>query len=151
MLEPEQRPRLLIVDDDADQLFFSQRLMQKAEDGFSIVTAGGGPEAVAYLTDACAGDPCAIPAVIFLDIKMPGMDGFEVLRWLRDKEEFRQVKVIILSSSDDPNDAKKAAELGADGYLIKDPAPAVLGGILREVLAERAAHSDKVSTTHRAV
>jgi len=101
---------------------------------FPIVTAGGGPQAVDYLKGACNGDPAAIPAVIFLDIRMPGLDGFDVLRWMRTEKQLSPVKVIILSSSDDPSDAKTATELGVHGYLIKQPNSAVLACILREAL-----------------
>jgi CheY-like chemotaxis protein len=139
------KPEILIVDDDQDQIYLSQRLIEKAGNGFVVVTAPGGREAVAYLTQACDG-VCLIPVLIFLDIKMPEMDGFEVLRWIRAKEDLAQVRVIILSSSDDPRDAKQAAELGADGYLIKNPNPAVVACILREACTERARHPHKLST-----
>jgi CheY-like chemotaxis protein len=137
---------ILIVDDDPDQIFLSQRLVEKSDLGFSVATADGGPEAVAYLTQACDG-ACAIPVLIFLDIRMPEMDGFDVLRWIRTKDELSQVRVIILSSSDDPKDAKQASELGADGYLIKDPNPMVVASILRQVSTNRVRCPLKLSTT----
>jgi CheY-like chemotaxis protein len=136
MSDSTDRLGILIVDDDLDQIFLSQRLVEKTDMGFSVATAAGGPEAVAYLRQACDG-VCAIPALVFLDIKMPEMDGFDVLRWIRAKEELSHVRVIILSSSDDPKDAKQATELGADGYLIKDPNPMVVASILRQVSANR--------------
>lgn len=145
MSDSTDRLGILIVDDDPDQIFLSQRVVEKTDLGFSVATALGGPAAVAYLTQACDGN-CAIPTVIFLDIRMPEMDGFDVLRWIRAKEDLAQVTVIILSSSDDPGDAKRASELGADGYLIKDPHPAVVASILRQVSAEGARHPHKVST-----
>ena len=146
MSDSAERLGILIVDDDRDQIFLSRRVVEKANMGFSVTTAAGGREAVAYLAQACDGS-CAIPALIFLDIRMPEMDGFDVLRWIRAKEELAQVKVIILSTSDDPKDAKQAKELGADGYLIKDPNPAVVASILRQVSAGRVWHPHKLSTS----
>jgi CheY-like chemotaxis protein len=135
MADSSARPEILIVDDDPDQLFLSRRLVEKAAPGFAITTVIGGAPAIAHLTRGCEGT-CAIPVLVFLDIKMPEMDGFEVLRWIRGRAEFAPMRVLILSSSDDPNDAKKARELGADGYLIKQPNVAVVASILRQISAD---------------
>lgn len=132
-----ERPGILIVDDDRDHIFLSQHLVEKTNMGFAVATATSGREAVAYLTQARDGS-CPIPAVIFLDIRMPEMDGFDVLRWIRAKEELAQVKVVVLSTSDEPDDVKKATELGANGYLIKGHNPAVLASILRQASTELA-------------
>jgi two-component system, response regulator len=127
---------LLIVDDDPDHLDLSRRLLEKANAKNPIVTLPGGTEAVAYLSEACALRAEGLPAIVFLDIKMPAMDGFAVLRWIRRNKELADVKVIMLSSSDDPNDAKRAADHGAVGFLIKHPHPAVVACVLRQLLGE---------------
>jgi CheY-like chemotaxis protein len=149
LLDPNDRLGILIVDDDPDHLFLSRRLMERAGMEFSITTAAGGCLAVAHLTQACEG-ACPPPALVFLDINMPEMNGFDVLRWIRAKAELAQVRVIILSSSDDPRDAIQATELGANGYLIKDPNPAVVACILRQVWAERARLPYQRSLGHHA-
>ena len=128
-------PKILIVDDDPDQLFISERLIEKTRMDFTVVTAAGGPQALTYLSEVFGGDPSAVPIVMFLDIRMPGMDGFNVLRWTRNRVEFSHLKVIMLSSSDDPKDAKSASDLGANGYLIKHPHCQTMACILRQVLA----------------
>jgi DNA-binding NarL/FixJ family response regulator len=60
-----------------------------------------------------------LPALILLDLKMPGMSGHEFLGWLRGREEFRSLRVVVLSSSDETRDVKLAYKLGANSFLIK--------------------------------
>lgn len=60
-----------------------------------------------------------IPDILILDLKMPRKTGFEVLEWVRKKEELEMLPVIVLSSSDDPGDVKRAYKLGATTYFVK--------------------------------
>ena len=66
------------------------------------------------------------PSVMFLDVKMPGATGFDVLRWVREHPECSVLPTLMLSSSDDENDVKLAYELGANGYFAK---PATLNDL----------------------
>ncbi len=70
------------------------------------------------------------PKLVLLDIKMPIMDGFEVLRWIRSDEALRDVFVVMLSSSEQSVDLSAAHDAGADSYLVKYPATGVLGTLL---------------------
>ena len=64
------------------------------------------------------GDQC-LPALTLLDIKMPEMDGFEVLRWIKSVEALSAMPVVILSASGLDLDVQEAMRLGADSYLVK--------------------------------
>jgi len=66
------------------------------------------------------------PSVMFLDVKMPGTTGFDVLRWVREHPECSVLPTLMLSSSDDEGDVKLAYELGANGYFAK---PATLNDL----------------------
>ena len=62
-----------------------------------------------------------LPECVVLDLKMPVKTGFETLEWIRSQKSFEQLPVIILSSSDDPKDVKRAVEFGATKYFVKSP------------------------------
>ena len=65
------------------------------------------------------------PDMVFLDLKMPGMDGFDVLSWMR-QDRGLTVPVAVLTSSPEDSDRKRARQLGADCYLLKPPTQAML-------------------------
>ena len=86
-----------------------------------IVHVEDGVEALEYLErrGRFAERPDEDPAVLLLDIKMPRMDGLEVLRRLRTGERFRRLPVVILSSSREESDLARSWDLGANAYVVK--------------------------------
>lgn len=114
-------PSILLVDDDPDDVFMTKRLLLKAGVRNGIVTLSNGQEALDYLKGVCAAGPR--PCLLLLDLKLPRVDGFEVLAWIREQRQLRDLKVVILSGSDEPRDRQRARSLGADGYLVKHPGP----------------------------
>jgi DNA-binding response OmpR family regulator len=72
-----------------------------------------------------------LPHMVFLDLKMPGLDGFEVLAWMRQDQKL-QLPVAVLTSSPEEIDRKRARELGADCYLIKPPTASMLLSCCRQ-------------------
>jgi len=112
---------LLLVDDDGDDVAIALRALRRLELPVEVRTARNGREALAVLHadgDWSAGEPLH-PRVIFLDVKMPLLDGFEVLRALRRFPHTRAVPVVMLSTSSQPGDIRRAYELGANSYLVK--------------------------------
>ena len=59
------------------------------------------------------------PKIVLLDLKLPGIDGFEVLKWIRSQSEFAKLPVVVLTSSTEIKDANRAYQLGANSFLIK--------------------------------
>jgi CheY-like chemotaxis protein len=122
---------LFVVEDSDDDLFLFKRLLAKAEINHPIDVATNGQSAIEQLGEAAAGSPNRIPRIVFVDLKLPLRSGFEVLEWIRSQPRLRQTAVIVLSSSAELRDVKRAYELGAHGYLVKYPGPAVFRDIVR--------------------
>jgi AraC-like DNA-binding protein/DNA-binding response OmpR family regulator len=88
---PEKAGPILIVDDDPQVLNLYQRVVAKECSGYPIRTAADGTAALVYMAEET-------PSLVILDLMMPGMDGFDVLDWMRANEQTRRVPVLILSS-----------------------------------------------------
>jgi CheY-like chemotaxis protein len=139
-------PNILHVDDDRDEALLVRAAFERARVLVQLQNATDGQEAIDYL---CGSGPYSdrrkfpIPDLILLDLNMPGMDGFDVLAWLRHQEQFQEIPVLIFSSSEDPADMRRARELGAAGHIVKtsqfDELVASVGTVVREkVLSEGA-------------
>lgn len=128
------RPLLLLVDDNADDVSIALRAIGRAGLPVHVETLRNGREALEALhlgERAGAGEPLR-PQVIFLDLRMPQIDGFEVLRRMRGVARTREIPVVVISSSQRPEDVRRSYELGANSYLVKRFEPGEPGGWLAE-------------------
>ena len=105
------RPVILHVDDDDNDAFFVRRAIDSSGLEVDIAHAGGGHQAIEYLQKHDA------PALMLLDLKMPGMNGFDVLEWLRTRDY--AFPVIVLSTSGLLPDQEEAIRLGAQVVFVK--------------------------------
>ena len=116
----EIRTILLVEDSDADAEMTIDALRQ-AKLANPIVHVEDGVEALDYLF--ARGDYAekanGVPAVVLLDIKMPRLDGIEVLREIRGSDKFKHVPVVILSSSREETDLARSWDLGVNAYVVK--------------------------------
>lgn len=113
---------ILLAEDDNDDAFLMCRAFQKAHLLNPVIRVRNGEEAIAYLRgdgDYASRDRYPLPFLLLLDLKMPLADGFDVLNWLRNRPELKQLLVVVLTSSTREPDIKKAYELGANSYLTK--------------------------------
>lgn len=120
------RPEIiLLVEDDEDDRFFMQLALRRAAIDDPLHHVPNGREAIAYLNgDGAYADRAKFPrpTVMFLDLKMPYAGGFEVMEWMRQRSQFADIVVIVLTSSAEERDHTRAYQLGARSYLLKPPA-----------------------------
>lgn len=125
---PQVGERILVVDDEPDIVALVAFHLVKA--GYRVSTAGSGPDAIAQARQDR-------PALVVLDLMLPGMSGFEVLEALRAEEETRAIAVLMLTARREEPDRIRGLTLGADDYLTKPFSPQELvlrvGAILRRV------------------
>lgn len=113
---------ILLVEDNPDDETLTLRAFRKANIVNEVVVARDGAEALDYLfgTGKYAGrDPRERPAVILLDLKLPKIDGIEVLRRLRADDRTRLTHVVIITTSREEQDVIRGYELGANSYICK--------------------------------
>lgn len=113
---------ILLVEDNADDEVLTRRALRKNNIGNELVVARDGAEALDYLfgTGEYEGrDLDVMPQVILLDLKLPKVDGFEVLRRLRADERTRLLPVVILTSSKEQQDLADGYGYGANSYIRK--------------------------------
>jgi two-component system response regulator len=113
---------ILLVEDNPDDEVLTLHAFEKNNINLPIVVAHDGAEALDYLfgTGAYAArDPNDLPLVVLLDLKLPKIDGLEVLRRIRANEETHLLPVVLLTSSNEEEDRLKGYMLGANSYVRK--------------------------------
>lgn len=111
------KANLLLVEDTEDDAYFFKRTLRKSGLTCALHHVTDGAEAIDFLRNAQKSD--SLPSVIFLDLKMPVLNGFEVLEWMQSQNFPAPMRVIVLSGSEHQNDKIRAQQLGASSYLVK--------------------------------
>lgn len=114
----DARPQLLLVDDDEDQRFLLRRVLNKFAADYQIEVLEDGEKALAWL-EACARGERSWPFLVMLDLRMPPVNGFEVLEWAGRNGALEHSGFVVLSSSSSPHDFAQARQAGAHGYVCK--------------------------------
>jgi CheY-like chemotaxis protein len=128
---------ILLVEDNPMDVMFLRRAFRELGVTHRLATVSDGSEAIQYLDGK---GPYAnrhefpIPKLILLDLGLPGINGFQVLQWLRCHETLRHLIVIILSSSVFSPDIKRAYSLGANSFLVKPAGLSELTAAIKTLL-----------------
>lgn len=129
---------VLLCEDDPDDVLLTQIAFEKARLANPLQIVRDGEEAIAYLRgeDRFADRTrFPMPILLLLDLKLPKLDGFYVLEWLRRQPALDRLPVAIMTASDHDPDITRAYALGADSYLIKPPDAEALLALVQRLRA----------------
>jgi two-component system response regulator len=120
---------VLVVEDNTDDIELTLRALKRNGVTNPVVAVRDGVEALDYLRrqGKYEGRPAERPEVVLLDLKLPRVDGLEVLAQMKADHALRVLPVVVLTSSGDERDVQRAYELGANSYLCK---PGDFAGLL---------------------
>ncbi|WP_441000889.1 response regulator [Fodinibius sp. SL11] len=124
------KKEILIVDDDELSRKLLNRLVSKEFD-FEVVSKSNGIEALEYAQKH-------VPQLIILDLMLPGMNGFEILKEIRKDQRFEQTKVVLVSAKSRSEDIERGFDLTADEYITKPFQPKEFAARIRKLLTKAA-------------
>lgn len=126
--EPRSRPLVLVADDDRDILQLVSFRLERAD--YEVVQANDGEEALRLVKELR-------PDLAVLDLMMPKLNGYEVIREIRRDEETKAIPVILLTARVQEADVARGFEAGADDYLKKPFSPQELRARVQAILGRR--------------
>ena len=123
---------ILIVEDNPNDLELTLNALEKSRLANEVIVARDGAEAVDYLfrRNGYADRPLGNPAVVLLDLKLPKVDGLEVLRMVRNDETIGRTPIVLLTSSREERDVITGYKLGVNAYVVK---PVNFGEFVRAI------------------
>ena len=113
------RKTILVADDDSNDIYLLKRAFIKAGIDVHMEFVQDGEQAIRYLNAGNSGDQTPLPEMLLLDLKMPRVNGFEVLEWIRRQPGLKRLLIVVLTGSDEPGDINRAYDLGVNSYLVK--------------------------------
>jgi len=111
-----QHTKILVAEDDPNDRLLLEQAFEAASLNSEVKYVPDGAQAVEYLQRT---GPGHLPALLVVDLKMPRMNGFELMEWVGHQRRFDPMRVVVLTSSNLPDDHTLAVGLGADEYYIK--------------------------------
>ena len=117
---------LLLIEDNQDDVFLMKRALKAARVMNPLYVVEHGQEALDYLGGAgkfADRESYPLPAVVFLDLKLPFISGHDVLAWIRRQKQLESLVVVVLTSSNEASDLSRCYSLGANSYVVKPPTP----------------------------
>ena len=112
---------ILLAEDNSCDIELMKRAFQRVGLSNPVHVVSNGQEAIEYLKGAIEAKSSGYPILLLisLDIRMPMLDGLEVLRWVKKQPELSEIPVLVVSQSEDPPARDRASHLGANSYLVK--------------------------------
>jgi CheY-like chemotaxis protein len=122
-------PAFFIVDDCEDDVFLLRHRLREGGLTNPILTFPSPAAALACLRGARRRQE--LPSIVFTDIRMPATCGFALISAIRERAEWNEIRIVVVTASNESLDMERALELGANGYLIKFPAIDILADFVR--------------------
>ena len=135
-------PTVLIVDDEPHVITLVRVTLE--DESFRIIEATDGVQALAVAEEH-------VPRLILLDVRMPGLDGFEVCHRLRSDARFSATKIVMLTASGQETDRARGIAAGADEYLTKPFSPLALLNLVHSLLTEEAVWPEMLNSPKRSL
>lgn len=120
---------ILLVEDDPNQVIFLRRSFDKLRISNPLHVVTNGEAAILYLSDASS----PRPSLVLLDLIVPRIRGFKVLEWMRGRQDLKSIPVVVMTTSIEPADRRRADELGVLAYLCKPVFPEGIRELLQTV------------------
>jgi CheY-like chemotaxis protein len=130
------KPVILHVEDDPNDVLLIGLAFRKSDGGAVVQVVNDGEQAVQYLAGQGAysnRQTFPLPTIVLLDLKLPRRSGLEVLSWVRRQDDLRRLPIIMLTSSNQQGDIKKAYDLGINSFLVKPSALEELTDLVRKI------------------
>ncbi len=121
---------VLHAEDNPDDVLITQRMWRKASVCKPLIAVNDGEEALKFLRKQEEYVDAPTPSLLLLDLKMPRIDGFEVLETMKNDDTLKDIPVIVLTSSERKEDLERANNLGCERYIVK---PVNLDGFLKTI------------------
>ena len=124
---------ILLVEDEPSDVFLMKRALKKANIANPLQVASDGQEAINYLSGVdkfSDRTQFPLPGIVFLDLKLPYKNGFEILAWIRSESHLASTPVMILTSSSEERDIAECRRLGARTFLVKPPTAEMLTEVM---------------------
>jgi CheY-like chemotaxis protein len=112
---------ILLVEDDAGHARLIEKNLRRSNITNDVITVSDGQQALDYLFSAgqYAGDDCASPLLVLLDLNLPVLDGYQVLERMKADERTRRIPVVVLTTTDDAHEVSRCYDLGCNAYMTK--------------------------------
>ncbi len=146
----DEKPLVLVVEDNPDHTILIRAAFVAENVRFPLRVVGDGRAAIDYLSGEPPFDDRTrnpLPAVIILDLKLPRVSGFDVLKWVQGKPRLQDIPVLVFTNSSNPDDAERAFALGARAYRRKPADFTVLVGAIEELVGKFADEERADGTT----
>ena len=121
---------VLLAEDNPDDVLITQRMWMKASVSKPLIAVNDGEEALKFLRKQGKYVDAPTPSLLLLDLKMPRIDGFQVLETMKNDDTLKDIPVIVLTSSERREDMERAIKLGCERYIVK---PINLDGFLKTI------------------